>query len=97
VTLTKSAVPSGTPVYVGALTGFTSNDPAVSCLEKEPALKVWETSLDPSQYVVMAQDPVDCMTANFTFPVPSSGTGGGIGTGTGLGSSLTPAPGRPPG
>lgn len=71
----SQALPPGTPTYVGQLTGFQSNDPVVSCLAAETALDVWQLSGDPTVDFVMAQQPKDCATANFSFPADALNLG----------------------
>ena len=75
--------PAGIGTLVGTLTGFTTNDPSLSCLASAPALQVW-SYVGSTSYWVEARNPADCATADFTFPVsagPSlnpttSGSGG---------------------
>jgi hypothetical protein len=67
---------------VGTLTGFTTTDPAFTCLQAEPSLAVWQ--LPPSstttttsttstttpgevQYTVVLTQPTDCAPGSFTF------------------------------
>jgi hypothetical protein len=60
-------LPTGSPVYLGQLTGFQTNDPTVACLAAEAALDVWQFSGEPALGVVVTQQPNDCATANLTF------------------------------
>ena len=73
-----TAVPAGSPVLVGTVTGFVSDDPSVACLETTPIqMEVWSYGTSPTD-VVTATDPGNCMTATFTFPVsaaPSTASG----------------------
>jgi len=80
-------VPTGTALYVGQLTGFATNDPALACLAAEPALKVYQFPGN-AEDLVMAVQPTDCDTADFSLPVaPGSATVGTGGPGT-----TTPTP-----
>jgi Glycosyl hydrolases family 18 len=66
-----SAIPpteGSTPV--GQLQGFVTNDPAATCLEQAPTLAVWLVNGDPSEYLVVATSPTDCVDADFTFSSP---------------------------
>ncbi len=64
----------GNAVYQGTLSSFTTNDPALACLESGPPLKVWTFSTLPGVDVALATQPEDCATAMWTF-VPPSATG----------------------
>lgn len=68
---------AGSPV--GQLTGFTTDDPSLACLESEPDLGVWQDPLQADTYEVIALEPTDCANAAFTFTF--DGTTGGTGTG----------------
>ncbi len=52
---------------VGQLTGFESNDPAVTCLSQGPPLAVWPVSGVTGEYLVIATSPGDCVNADFVF------------------------------
>jgi hypothetical protein len=66
--VTSASGPSyGTGNPTGQLTGFTTNDPALSCLASESTLNVWAVTNAPDEFVVVAQKPGDCATAEFTF------------------------------
>jgi len=71
VTLTRAAPgvlgPPHTFQVVGQLTGFSTSDPAVACLESAPSLMVWELDANPSDLVAGGTAPADCTTAYFTF------------------------------
>jgi|GEM_PF-597086 len=89
--LAQGQVPTGTPLHVGQLTGFQTNDPALACLAAEPGLGVWQFPGNSGQDVVMTQTPSDCTTADFSFAVPSPGKVGGA-NGEGSGSTVGPGP-----
>jgi hypothetical protein len=71
VTLTPvsgSSVPAlDTGPAAGQLTGFTTSDPALTCLSQQPSLNVWGVSGTPDAYVAVAATPTDCADADFTF------------------------------
>jgi spore germination protein YaaH len=54
----------------GLLYGFTTNDPALSCLGAEPSLNVWAVSGNTHEFVVLAATPDDCMNADFVLTTP---------------------------
>jgi hypothetical protein len=64
---TGQPLPAGTPAHVGDLREFQTNDPGFSCLAAASALGVWHFSGDDYEDVVLAQQPGDCTTAEFTF------------------------------
>jgi len=66
----------GTDVYQGTISHFTTTDPALTCLESGPALKVWTFSTLPGVDVVLASPP-DCASAMWTFSPASVTTGSG--------------------
>ncbi len=72
VSLTRSSTTPSGPLYVGEMTGFQTNDPTLSCLEKDSGLSVYETSPTATQDYVIAAQPTDCATATFSFPVPGT-------------------------
>ena len=74
LTLQKSfQIPtSGVPSYLGQLTGFQTDDPTLACLESSTGLDVWAFATAPTQYVVVAEQPTDCATADLTFTDPST-------------------------
>lgn len=96
VTLDESpAVPPATltqpgATNVGTVTHFTTDDPALSCLNSAAALAVWElppttssttttTTTTPNAptgpiYTVVAAHPEDCAGASFTFVPPLGST-----------------------
>ena len=77
-----SGIPSGT-VPAGTLTGFSTNDPSKTCLEKGPPLTVSSIPNAPGLYVVSSTIPTDCTTAYWLFyKAPSTVSGGGNGAGT---------------
>lgn len=74
MTLVQGArVPSGvdTTKAAGQLTGFSSDDPAVTCLSLEKSLSVYAVPGTPNEYLVLAQNPGDCANADFTFIAPN--------------------------
>jgi hypothetical protein len=76
--------PTGTRVHAGTLTGFTTDDPALSCLEAEPTLNVYAYGTDPAVDVVVAAEPADCTTVLLALgPAPPGAT---------TGSSTAPTP-----
>jgi hypothetical protein len=74
---------TGSPTYLGQLIGFQTNDPAAACLESAAGLPVWQFGADTARDVVVAEQPTDCVSADFTFPAPATAAGSGAGTGTG--------------
>jgi hypothetical protein len=54
----------------GLLYGFTTTDPALSCLVAEPSLNVWAVSGNTKEFVVVAATPGDCMNADFVLTTP---------------------------
>lgn len=76
---------SGVPVYSGQLTGFQTNDPSLACLQPASGLDVWRFG-SSTQYVVVAEQPSDCVTTDFTFPAPATAAAGSSGSGSGAGS-----------
>ncbi len=72
----------GSALYLGTLGGLTTTDPALTCLQGGPALKVWSFSTLPGVDVVVASQPADCATAMWTF-TPSAASGAGSGTAPG--------------
>ena len=61
----------GTPI--GTMTGFTTADPNLSCLDNEPSLQVYHYALNPADdYVVARTSSGDCANAAFIF-VPAAG------------------------
>jgi hypothetical protein len=71
--ISSGQVPPGTPLYLGQLTAFETNDPALACLGSEPGLAVFQFPGNSPQDVVMAQQPADCTTADFSLPAPQAG------------------------
>jgi len=59
--------PASTPV--GQLTGFSTNDPTMSCLMSGPNLNVEPVTGMPNEYLVVATEPSDCLNAVFSFTV----------------------------
>jgi len=57
---------------VGTLTGFTTDDPALSCLASVGGLAVWLPGPSAAKLVVVAIQPTDCATQFFTFPNPAA-------------------------
>jgi hypothetical protein len=52
----------------GQLDGFTTDDPATTCLSQEPSLNVWAVSGNPDEFVVITNvQNADCATADFIF------------------------------
>lgn len=72
-TLTAITPPAsfGTVQYLGALTGFTTNDPALACLQTGPPINVWTFSTLPGVDVVVADSASYCAPAIWTFPTPA--------------------------
>ena len=91
VTLTPSTPTphfTGLRTLVGTLTGFSTADPTFACLvSPSQSLQVW-LDRGSSVYDVVAAQPTNCMTADFSFPVPASaGTGATSTTAAGTGNS----------
>ncbi|HXN61699.1 MAG TPA: glycosyl hydrolase family 18 protein [Acidimicrobiales bacterium] len=63
----SSSTPPDAEITAGQLTGFSTNDPATSCLMSEPSLSVEPVSGDTNDYLVVATEPGDCTNAVFTF------------------------------
>jgi hypothetical protein len=93
VTLTAAVLASlpdaGEGVAAGELGGFSTNDPATSCLASGAALGVSELVGEPGVYVVVAQTPADCADGTWTFTADSGSGGGGPGGGGGSGTTTT--------
>ncbi len=79
---------SGAPIYSGRLTGFQTNDPSLACLQSSPGLDVWRFGTS-YQYVVVAEQPSDCVTTDLTFPAPATAAAGSSGGGSGTGGTGT--------
>jgi hypothetical protein len=73
---------AGVAQYLGTLTRFTTNAPALACLQNGPPLAVWTFSTLPGVDVVVASQPTDCAAALWTFPASIGATGSGSGTTT---------------
>jgi hypothetical protein len=56
----------------GTLTGFTTNDPAFSCLIGGPALSVHQVKGSTTLYIVSATTPTDCVNGTWEFDPPAS-------------------------
>jgi hypothetical protein len=67
--LSQGTPPAGTPV--GQLTGFSTDDPATSCLVSGPNLNVEPLVGHTDEFLVVATEPADCVNAVFTFTVPA--------------------------
>ncbi len=72
VALTAVAPPAsfGAVQYLGALTGFHTDDPALACLQTGPPINVWTFSALPGVDVVVADTGSYCAAAMWTFPMP---------------------------
>ena len=64
----------GTAQVVGTLTGLSTSDPALACLQTGPPLSVWSYSSLPGLLVVQASTPTDCAVALWAFPIPPPAT-----------------------
>jgi hypothetical protein len=63
--------PQGMPI--GTMTGFTTANPNLSCLDNEPALQVFHYATNPADdYVIARTSSGDCANAAFIF-VPDAG------------------------
>ena len=58
--------------FVGTLSGFTTTDPALTCLQSDPPLDVWSLPGSSDTYEVLAVQPGDCAEAAWTIPIPST-------------------------
>ncbi|MGO9457734.1 MAG: glycosyl hydrolase family 18 protein [Acidimicrobiales bacterium] len=85
----------GAPEFMGRLTGFQTNDPAYACLSTATGLSVWAFGSSPTVDTVVAEQPTDCVDAEFTLvppPTPPAGSGSttppqsGSGTSSGSGN-----------
>ncbi len=56
---------------VGQLTGYSTNDPTMSCLTTGPNLNVEPVVGHTDEYLVVATEPSDCVNAVFTFVATS--------------------------
>jgi Glycosyl hydrolases family 18 len=61
----------GTAQYLGSLSGLTTTDPALACLQTGLPLAVWSLSDMPGEDVVVASQPEDCATAMWSFTPPT--------------------------
>jgi Glycosyl hydrolases family 18 len=64
------APPAPTGPAAGHLIGFATNDPSDSCAASEAFLQVWPMSASSNQYLVLVQEPGDCIDAEFSFKSP---------------------------
>ncbi len=75
VTLTPvsgSGVPKDvTTVQPSQLKQFVTDDTSMSCLSDDPPLAVWPVEGSSTEYLVVAQDPPDCVNADFIFTASS--------------------------
>ena len=92
-TLTPATPPAsdGQAVYLGTISDFATTDPALSCLQSGPALKVWTFSTVPGVDVVLASQP-DCATAFWTFVPPPTVIAPGASTTTTTSTTSTTEP-----
>jgi hypothetical protein len=68
-----SADPGTQGMLIGTMTGFTTADPNLSCLDNEPTLQVYHEANNPADaYVVARTSSGDCTDAAFIF-VPAAG------------------------
>lgn len=94
--------PGGTQQFLGTLSGLSTTDPALACLQGGPPLNVWSFSTMPGVDVVWAAQPQDCANAIWAFaapPAPASGAAGGspaTTTTTGPPAPSSPSTTRPP-
>ncbi|MHB8431055.1 MAG: glycosyl hydrolase family 18 protein [Acidimicrobiales bacterium] len=63
---------NGTVQVVGTLTGFVTNNPALSCLQSGAPLDVLTFSSLPGVDVVLALPPTDCAPALLSFTPPAA-------------------------
>ena len=83
------ALPPGvTPSPAGVLTGLTTSDPALACLQTGPPLTVWSYPSLPGILVAEASTPIDCVPALWAFPTPPT-TAPGTTTTTTPGTTTT--------
>jgi hypothetical protein len=59
----------------GQLTGFSTNDPAYTCLNSGPALSVSTVQGAPGVYMVIASKPADCANGLWEFVAPAQSAG----------------------
>ncbi len=79
----------------GALSDFSTDDPAFSCLTTGGTLAVSELVGAPGVFLVTAQTPGNCASGFWTFAAdtgPGGGAGGGSGGGGGATTTTTTAP-----
>ncbi len=67
LTLWSSGAPPAAGAPTGQLTGFSTNDPSVSCLMASPNLNVQPVVGQPNEYLMVATEPSDCVSAVFSF------------------------------
>ncbi len=67
----SSSTPPDVGASVGQLNGYSTNDPATSCLMNESGLTVEPVSGSTDEYLVVAKEPGDCANALFTFTAAS--------------------------
>jgi Glycosyl hydrolases family 18 len=71
VTLRLAAhVTSSSARAVGTLSGFTTDNPALTCLAGDAKLTVWQDSSSGQNLYVVAATPGDCATQTFVFAAP---------------------------
>ena len=92
-----SAVPTGRRITEGSMTGFTTGDPKLSCLDNEAALNVYFYNSDPTlDYVVTRKSSGDCANAAFVFVPPPAVTAPTTGTTTTTTTTTPPPAAQPP-
>jgi len=69
-------------VSAGQLTGFSTDDPAYTCLEQGPPLPVYPVFGASDLYVVEAPSTSDCAHGSWEFVAQSSSTGSSTGAGS---------------
>jgi hypothetical protein len=65
----------GDRVSAGTISGFTTDDPTMTCLENAASLQVVTYTDQPGIAVVLATSPGDCITTDFFFPTVSGTSG----------------------
>jgi len=71
LTLWSHGTPPDAGAPVGQLSGYTTNDPTMSCLMSGPNLNVEPIVGHTDEFLVVAAVPGDCVNAVFTFTVPA--------------------------
>ncbi len=59
--------PTTKDVEIGTLSGFSTNNPTLTCLETGASLSVWKVRTNTKRYLVMATTPGDCSDEAFAL------------------------------